>query len=243
VPGLAVELIAPTGVYAGERVTRTDELGRYEFRALPPASFQIGLGPPPRPGEPDGARVPFAGADGSPLTIALARGARVADVDLFLPARVETVTLTGIALTPDGDPQPGARVHVIFDVPRMPLPRAPAVIAGADGRFALSVIAGHRYRVIAQGYRDGRLVSHADPVIVDAAPAAAPVTLRLQPLRPAGRLRPPTGSRRRRGSLLCWRKRRQHDRVPLSDRDTGQPWTRSSILPRRSESPNVRPAT
>jgi hypothetical protein len=185
VTGLAIELIAPSGVHVRESITRTDGLGRYEFSALPPAAFQIGVSLPQQLGGSDDARVVFAGADGSPLAIAVGRGAQAADVDLVLPGRVETATLTGIVLSPDGAPQAGARVHVTADAPRRPSTGPPAVIAGADGRFALSVVSG-RYRVIAEGYRDGRLVSYSDALIVDTLPAAVPATLRLQPLRPPG---------------------------------------------------------
>jgi hypothetical protein len=83
-----------------------------------------------------------------------------------------------------GSPEAGARVYVRLDAETLTSLIGPAVVTDGAGRFVMSVVAGYRYRLTAEGYEDGRYVSRAEPAAVETTAAPKPVTLQLRRLSP-----------------------------------------------------------
>ena len=171
-----------------EPLARTGDDGRYEFTHLPPGTFHVrligGRTSGDAGGDPDGLLL--RGPDGLPLPLDVGSGDRTTAADFVVSDRVRVVTLAGVVLAPDGTPAAEASIHVFTAEARAREQIGPTIRTGLDGRFSVSIVAGYRYQLSADGYEDGRYVSRADPLVIDATAGIAPVTLRLQPLSSTG---------------------------------------------------------
>lgn len=156
VPFMSVELVTArqlesTSLSVSTRVL-TDARGRFEFTQLDPGHYAPGLTLRRNPREgvdlaiwisPDGG--------GSAAKASVEPEGRVDLGDLRLPTEVSTITLSGVVVSADGTPVPGAQVRFTDPGPAMGSIGAP-VTTGDDGRFSLSVIAGRSYQLVAEWF-------------------------------------------------------------------------------------------
>lgn len=146
VPHLAVELTSVDPDNTWNKVEgRADPKGRFDLEHVAPGRYTLAfrLGPITPvffPGTPDqsAARV-----------IEVGPSAKVAIGDFGVPSTVRFVTATGVVTDSVGHAVAGARVHLEADESELG-PLGPPVVTGADGRFAIAVVDGARYRLAAE---------------------------------------------------------------------------------------------
>ena len=196
VPGFAVELVpvsAPSGVgFSADQRSRTDGEGRYEIARVRPGVYHLGSdtwrsGPrgPQRQQGPAGLRLLLTDETTSPRVMEVGRGNRVEAADFVLPEQVKLSQVGGLVLGTNGAPATGVQVYVRLDADDISDLPSPAVTA-KDGRFSVTVIAGRRYRVSAEGYEKGRYASHAEVRGIDAGDAVKGLVLELMPVKSGG---------------------------------------------------------
>jgi hypothetical protein len=153
---------------------RSNEEGYYELVNLPAGSFLIGVNlgrkptgkaPYPRTFYP-GVTEPNRG-----LTVALAEGDKVENINIHLPSRLETRTIEGVALFSDGTPL--RRGQVSFEYPDEQRGRKFYATTRTDknGRFSITVVKGTTGIIQADHVRlhdsKGIIKLYSEPIPVD----------------------------------------------------------------------------
>jgi hypothetical protein len=179
-PGFAVELVPErelsTGTSYVKYAIRTTDRGLFRFGMMPPGRYYLAYdrrrASAPKPGP------LFTNADGTLFTFELARGGQVPLADLALPAAIRVIRVSGVANGADGKPAAGAIIRV-DEADAAPGEVALPVIADPTGRFAVTLVAGRRYSIVAESYAGGRL-SSSEPLRIDGAADRPDVALRLR---------------------------------------------------------------
>lgn len=180
-PFMSVELVTArqlqsTSLSATTR-TLTDARGRFEFTQLEAGRYAPGL--TLRRNSRSGVDTAvWISRDGTATahTADVDPEGRVDMGDLQLPTGISTITLSGVVVSADGTPVPGAQVRFTDPGPTMGTIGAP-VSTDEAGRFSLSVIAGRSYQLVAEWF----------------SPTLAPrrfVTARSAPFEAVGELKP-----------------------------------------------------
>jgi hypothetical protein len=130
----------------------TNAAGEYELSALHPGSYTVGIYAGWRVSDrnPD-ERPAFAGGRDTKVAapVAVPAGVRIQIDDFTLPPALAIAQVIGTVRLPDGTPAAGGLVYLYAEgVPNRSLAE-PATI-GADGRFSIGVVAGKRYRFVAE---------------------------------------------------------------------------------------------
>ena len=142
--------------FVGYATTRSDELGRYEFKGLQPGEYVVGLNldSGPTDGSPY-APTFLAGQDGQPEVIDFPLGGhRLLPQLVAVPT--STVEVTGRVQWPDGRPGAGMRVRAFaHGETRFRMGRSVDGVVNAEGRFTLMLPAGiaHSVRAFADPTR------------------------------------------------------------------------------------------
>lgn len=156
VPFMSVELVSArqlqsTSLSATTR-TLTDARGQFEFTQLDAGRYAPGL--TLRRNARDGVDTAvWVSRDGTATayTTDVEPEGRVDIGDLRIPTDVSIITLSGVVVSADGMPVPGAQVRFLDPGPTMGTIGAPVTTA-EDGRFSLSVIAGRSYQLVAEWF-------------------------------------------------------------------------------------------
>ena len=193
VPGLAVELLPLRSLkeasFSPSHESRTGADGRYEIAQVPPGVYHLGTdtwrsGPRGRdrqPG-PEGLNLLLKDETSAPRTMEVGRGNRIEAADFVLPERLALVEVSGIVLGTNGAPAAGVQVYVRTDSEEYSdLP--PPIVTKQDGRFAMTVIAGRRYRISAEGYEKGRYAFRAERRGIESSESVKGLVLELKPLK------------------------------------------------------------
>jgi hypothetical protein len=158
--------------------------GHYEFTGLLPGRYVIGvrLAHAPSPEAPYSTTYFPAGGDpAQALAITLDEGQRLTDIDMHLPARLETFLITGKVLS--ARLRPLAKIDVaLYDLEQPDYPGGiQEVETDSNGRFILRGFKGRRYQVRASGDLDfvRRLEMQSETKQVPPGDAPPPITLRL----------------------------------------------------------------
>lgn len=158
VPFMSVDLVPVTGD-SSERLfyatqTLTDARGRFEFSRIDPGQYAPGLVLPRDTGEGEHAIVWLdREGSGQPVAAKLAPEERLQLGDIRLPSGVSTVLLQGRVVDTAGQAVEGASVRFAWANPKVHLQAAPT-LTGTNGRFSLTVIAGHTFRLRAEWRSD-----------------------------------------------------------------------------------------
>jgi hypothetical protein len=132
--------------------TITNDAGEYELGALHPGSYTVGIYAGWRVSDrnPDERPALAGGRDSKQAEqVPLAAGARVVLDDFTLPPTLTIAQITGTVRLSDGRPAAGARIFLYAEaVPNRPVAE-PATV-DAEGRFSIGVVAGRRYRFVAE---------------------------------------------------------------------------------------------
>ena len=186
--GIDVELVPPDSV--GKKFGEIKYLyastknGQYEFTGLLPGRYVLGvsLAHVPRPATPYSTTyVPGGGDPAQAVVITLEEGQRLTDIDLHLPAPLETFLVTGKVLSARG--RPLRKIDVaLCDLEQPDYPGGiQEVETNAQGKFVLKGFKGRRYQVRASGDMDfvHRLEAQSATVRVPPVDSPPPITLRL----------------------------------------------------------------
>lgn len=161
------------------RYARTDAEGRFEFRAVPPGDYLLGvriLGsvgetiPYPR------TYLPGVVSRDEATVVKVKEGERAAGLELRLPARLSEYEVTGTVVWEDGRPAPGASVYVSLQ-DEGGVPDMKSVQADEQGRFRVKVYEGQNYKMSA--YPRGGEGPAAQGAWVDVPPAPGALPVRL----------------------------------------------------------------
>jgi hypothetical protein len=146
IPGATIELspretLDKPGRFPTARI-RTDEDGRYELTKAPPGRYVIVVSTP---------RLYHPGVleDRDATDVDLGAGARVSLGDLVVPRAVRFSSIAGTVRFEDGSPATGAKVYLRSDSDPARIVGLAAIV-DAEGRFGHAVVAGARYRVLAE---------------------------------------------------------------------------------------------
>ena len=187
VSGLTVELTTLSGLAAGavhsEKLqTTTARDGRYEFAAIPPGRFVVGINTRQEPAgvprvlHPGVAEIPRA------ASFALTAGGEVDLGDLRVPPGVEIAQVSGYVFDGHGTPVEGASVYLRGAGDRDFIIGEP-VTTDFMGRFIIAASAGREYRLFAERPRPGTArgrVDVSDPVTFTASSSSTPLRLELR---------------------------------------------------------------
>ena len=154
VPFMSVEVVQErqlqSASFSTSTRTATDEQGRFEFRQLEGDRWVPGLTIRRNIRDRYDLAVWLAPTgDGLPAATTVEPEGRVQLGDVRLPPGVSTMVLTGAVVAADGAPVDGATVR-FMSVGQGPSMLGAPVSTPADGRFAVSVIAGRSYHLVAE---------------------------------------------------------------------------------------------
>ena len=193
VSGFAVELqpvsLSRDAGFSPQFESRTDADGRYEISRVPPGAYHLGSDiwrtgtrGRERTRGPEGLQVFLTDETSAPRVVEVGRGNRIEAAAFILPERLALAEVSGVVLGPNGAPASAVKIYVKNDSDEMhDLP--PPAITAADGRFSMTVIAGRRYRLTAEGYENGRYSSRAELRGIETADHVKGLVLELKPLR------------------------------------------------------------
>jgi 5-hydroxyisourate hydrolase-like protein (transthyretin family) len=189
VPGIAVALVAATApnrsAFNSSLQVRTDGEGRYEISRVPSGVYRLSFDSWRSDRDRPEVRRSILQDASSAFTLQVPRGERITAPDLLLPAALQLVQVSGVVLNPAGGPATGAKVYLKNDSnSSYPLP--PGAKTDKDGRFLMTVFAGRRYRLEAEGYADGRYSSRAELPGFEAKDDLKSLTIQLKPLKQGG---------------------------------------------------------
>ncbi|HWS86465.1 MAG TPA: carboxypeptidase-like regulatory domain-containing protein [Pyrinomonadaceae bacterium] len=163
---------------------KTDAEGRFEFKAVPPGEYLLGVRILGSVGEP--LPYPRTYYPGTPSkeaasVVKVGEGERVGDLEMRLPPRLEEYEVTGTVVYEDGRPAPSASVYVDqMEDDRTGDHRSAQ--ADESGRFAVKVYEGLNYKMSA--YPRGATGPAAQSPWIDVPPPGArPVKLVLPVLK------------------------------------------------------------
>ena len=188
VPGFSLSLIraaALGGFYIDWSLNgRTDGDGRYEISHLPEGAYHLVVDPWELAGKrPPAVRAALKDA-GSVNTIDVPRGQRVEARDMTLPSTLRPAEVRGVVIDPAGKPAAGVKVYIKIDTNEILYLPSPAV-TDERGRFSMTVPEGRHYRLVAEGYENGRYAFNGELRGLDPG-AAKELTLQLKPLKSGG---------------------------------------------------------
>lgn len=163
---------------------KTDAEGRFEFKAVPPGEYLLGVRLLGSVGQPlPYPRTYFPGTPSRDAAgvVRVKEGERLGDLEMRLPAPLEEYEVTGTVVWEDGRPAPGASVYVNqTDDDRTGDSRN--VQADERGRFVVKVYEGMNYRMSAYP-RGATGPAPQSPWIDVPPPGARPVRLVLPVLK------------------------------------------------------------
>lgn len=134
--------------FVGYARTRSDELGRYEFRGLQPGQYVVGLNIDSGPTDASPyAPVFLTGQDGQPEVVDFPLGGhRLLPQLVAVP--ISTIEVAGRVLWPDGRPGTGMRVRAFAQgETRFGMGRSVDAVVDDEGRFTLMLPAGIAHSV------------------------------------------------------------------------------------------------
>ena len=187
-PHVTVELLHPEmpdfadASYRPRAITDAD--GRYTMSSVVPGAYVLAVavayGDFDREHSGIEARFIFAGGKRSKYDAPRVRvdGGTTRDSGtLVLPDGVQIVQVSGVAVRADGRPAAGIRVRAKVDHDEWSLPWT-TIVTDARGGFTLGLVAGTRYRVVADGGSPNLPAERREVrVTVDAKPGAAPLRI------------------------------------------------------------------
>lgn len=173
---------AGKGFSSAERRSEYTKRGRYEFEGLPPGRYVLGVNvaEPPQKNTPYPTTYYPGSAELSGATvITLGDGQKLTGYDIHLPPRLETITIGGVVVRPDGKPAAGATIN-LYDAeePGRALFGFDAK-SDAQGRFSIKAFKGRHYLLhayLAADYLAGT-GAQSEAVPVDGVGQARPVKL------------------------------------------------------------------
>ncbi|HWS53574.1 MAG TPA: hypothetical protein VN228_05585 [Pyrinomonadaceae bacterium] len=187
VPKILLDLVLAEKVGAGDSplYAEADEEGRFEFKALPPGRYFLGVrideGGRALSGNPNAefprTFYPGVAEASEAVAITVGEGERVAGKDLRLGPRLIERTITGRAVFADGRPAGGA--NVLCHNLTYGSDCESGAAADAEGAFTLRASAGFDYLVKAFVNLEGGRQMHAEWADVPAGTEAAEVVLRV----------------------------------------------------------------
>lgn len=167
------------------RYARTDAGGRFEFRAVPPGDYLLGVRILGSAGEAvPYPRTYFPGvvSKEEATVLKVKEGERATGLELRLPAQLSEYEVAGTVVWEDGRPAPGAFVYVSLQEEGGVGGMKPAQ-ADERGRFVLKVYEGQNYRMSAYPRGATGPAAQGEWVDVPPAPGAPPVRLVLPVLK------------------------------------------------------------
>src|SRR5215467_4308473 len=179
---LQVEMLATgevSGAGAVKDYVQTGENGEFVFAELPSGRYILAVNSAGRPSLYGAPFLPsyFPNAasisDAQPITIE--DGVQVELSDFVLQTRYPTVAVSGIVVTSEGEPVPGAFVNL--DKSGRPWDAARPVQTDATGRFVQRAFEGVTYNLRASADGPDRTMLESDIVEITAAKSAPPVRL------------------------------------------------------------------
>lgn len=184
VPHLAVELVHAKGRDSpfSQRRTLTDTAGRFEMSDIEPGSYIPAVAVDyvnPSPSAPDiETRYIFAGGTttkGESKAIWV-DGAHTGRADVVLPKAIRVVQVAGIVVHADGRPAKGIEVRTKADFDYFDLAWT-TIRTDGHGRFKLALVAGNRYRMVAETARTGARDRLAARITVEPSVGMAPLRM------------------------------------------------------------------
>ncbi len=152
VAGIRIDLLPveqKDSAYPNAVSTASQIGGTYDFNGIPPGRFLLGIRldsnsdinmPYPRTYY-DGANEP-----GNDTVLELLEGQKLDNIDLRLPAPLQTRTISGLV---QSDYRPAANAWVSLQIKEYPNSRSATVVCDSQGRFWFQAFAGLRYSVFA----------------------------------------------------------------------------------------------
>jgi len=179
---LQVEMLATgdvSGAGAVKDYVQTGENGEFVFAELPSGRYILAVNSAGRPslyGAPFlPSYFPNAASISDAQTITIEDGVQVELSDFVLQTRYPTVAVSGIVVTSEGEPVPGAFVNL--DKSGRPWDAARPVQTDAAGRFVQRAFEGVTYNLRASADGRDRTMLESDIVEITAAKSAPPVRL------------------------------------------------------------------
>lgn len=182
VPNLTVELVHAGGRDSpfSQRRTLTNSAGRFEISDIEPGSYlpaiAVGYVQSKSSSSDIETRYIFAGGamkkeDSKPVWV---DGSHTGRADFVLPKAIRVAQVPGIVVHADGRPAKGVEVRTKADFDYHDLAWT-TIRTDARGRFKLALIAGNRYRMVAETYYTGAPDRQAARITVDPSPGMAPL--------------------------------------------------------------------